>query len=511
MADLRRGISKTGMMILGTGGVIGTGALFGSTGMAADAGPALVVSWLVAGFIYACIGVNYIDLGIRYPEAGGPARYSLYTHGRLTNLITSVASLVWYVFIPPIEAVAVVEGLSHFDPGLLHSDGTPSTAGALVAFGLILLFVPLNYFGIQAFHHLTNLIGGLKIVIYLALAIGVAVTLGHAANFTAYHGFMPLGAAGILAAVPIAMFAFGGIRVIPDFAEEANNPRDLRISIIISLIGQTLIYTLFGVAFVLGLDWSRLGVGTGAWGSLGSVAGNPFVLISTSRGVEILLILAIVVAIIGPFGDGYVYQGAGARVLMATGRSGFGPARLKEVSERHGIPLWSLLALSALGAVITLLTAPVPTIYTLINDAVVAGYLGFASVPVSMLVAKGRDRSVAATVIGALGFAGASLIVYWSGWPSVPYGLLVVAVVAVVIAVFSKVTDASRALWYIVYAAFLALMAYIGSVGARDVVSFGIGTAIVIVVSVGVFLPWAFRSRLATPVAEAQVTAGSAG
>ena len=141
----------------------------------------------------------------------------------------------------------------------------------------------------------------------------------------------------------------------------------------------------------------------------------------------------------------------------------------------------------------------------------VAGYLGFASVPVSMLVARGRNRSVAATVIGALGFAGASLIVYWSGWPSVPYGLLVVAVVAVVIAVFSKVTDASRAIWYIVYAAFLALMTYIGSVGARDVVSFGIGTAIVIVVSVGVSLPWAFRSRLTTPVAESQTQVRSAG
>jgi amino acid transporter len=340
--------------------VIGTGALFGSTGMAADAGPALIVSWLVAGVIYAFIGVNYIDLGIRYPEAGGPARYSLYTHGGFTNLITSVASLVWYVFIPPIEAVAVVEGLTYFDPGLLNASGTPSTAGALVAFGLVVLFVPLNYFGIELFHRLTNVVGGFKIVVYLAVAIGVAVALGHLSSFTRYHGFLPFGTAGVLAAVPVAMFAFGGIRVLPDFAEEADDPKDLKVSIIVSLIGQAAIYALFGLAFVLAINWKRLGIHAGAWGKLGSVAGNPFVLLSTNRGVEVILVLAVLVAIIGPFGDGYVYQGAGARVLMALGRSNFGPSQLKKVSERHGIPVWGLLALAVLGSVITLLTAPVP-------------------------------------------------------------------------------------------------------------------------------------------------------
>jgi amino acid transporter len=498
MADLRRGISKTGVLILGTGGVVGTGALFGSTGMAASAGPALVVSWIVASIIYSFIGVNYIDLGIRYPEAGGPCRYSLYTHGRFTNLITSISSLVWYVFIPPIEAVAVVEGLTYFDPSLLNSSGTPSTAGALVAFGLIVIFVPLNYFGIQFFHRLTNALGGLKLVIYLLLAAGVIIFLGHGSAFTRYHGFAPFGFSGILAAVPVAMFAFGGIRVLPDFSEELSDAKDLKVSIIVSLIGQAIIYTLFGLAFVMAIDWSKLGVGKGIWGKLGTVSGNPFVLLTTHRDVVVLLVLAVVVAIIGPFGDGYVYQGAGSRVLLAIGRSGYGPNRLKEVSERHGIPVWGLLSLAGLGAVITLLTAPVPTIYTLINDAVVAGYLGFASVPISMLAVRGRNRSLAATIVGAAGFAGASLVVYWSGWPSVPYGLVVTAVLIAIFAVVSDVGDWAAGVWYVVYAAFLLLMAAIGSVGYKDVVSFDLGTVIVIVVSVVVFLPWAVRSRLAS-------------
>ncbi|MDA8062183.1 MAG: hypothetical protein M0T80_07085, partial [Actinomycetota bacterium] len=60
----------------------------------------------------------------------------------------------------------------------------------------------------------------------------------------------------------------------------------------------------------------------------------------------------------------------------------------------------------------------------------------------------------------------------------------------------SDVGDWAGGIWYVVYAAFLLLMAAIGSVGYKDVVSFDLGSAIVVVVSVVVFLPWALRSRL---------------
>jgi amino acid transporter len=81
------------------------------------------------------------------------------------------------------------------------------------------------------------------------LAAAVAIVLSHGVNFTDYGGFAPFGASGVLAAVPVAMFAFGGIRVLPDFAEEVRDPKHLRSTILVSVIGQSLIYILFHISY----------------------------------------------------------------------------------------------------------------------------------------------------------------------------------------------------------------------------------------------------------------------
>ncbi len=496
--DLNRGLSRWGFVVLGIGGTIGTGALFSSVGMGADAGPALIIAWVIGALIYLFVGFTYMDMSARFPEAGGPARYALYTHGGLTNLLNAVGSLIWYMFIPPIEALATVEGLAHFDAGLLNSSGDPTISGSLVAVGLMLIFVPCNYFGIRVFHWITNVMGGAKIVFYVVLAAGTALALSHGVNFSHYGGFAPFGASGVLAAVPVAMFAFGGIRVLPDFAEEVGNTKHLRSTIFVSVVGQSLIYILFGVAFVGALSWSRLKVTPGHWSGLSGVSGNPFVLLTSHHGLPLLLGLAIVVAISGPFVDGYVYQGAGSRVLMAMGRSGSVPSIFRR-TDRHSIPLAALLLITVVGAIIAFLSAPVPTIYSLINDSVVAGYISFAVTPIAMLALrrqKGVPISTWTWVVAAIGFAGAAEIVYWSGWPSVPYAVILSAVLVLVIGVATRAREWTRSLWYVGWVLFLTLMAGIGSVGQASVVPFVWSTVIVAVVSVAVFLPWGLRSRL---------------
>jgi amino acid transporter len=496
--ELRRGIGRPGFIVLGIGGLIGTGALFSGVGMAAVAGPAMILAWVIGAIIYAFVGFTYMDMSARFPEAGGPARYALYTHGEGTNLINAVGSLIWYVFIPPIEALATVEGLAHFDTGLLNAKGDPTIAGSLVAVGLMVVFVPCNYFGIRAFQWITNALGGAKILLYVALAAAVAIVLSRGVNFTRFGGFAPFGASGVLAAVPVAMFAFGGIRVLPDFAEEVRDPKHLRSTILISVIGQSLIYILFGVAFIGALSWSKLGVKAGHWGSLTAVSGNPFILLTTHRSVAVLLGLAIVVGILGPFVDGYVYQGSGSRVLMAMGRSGSMPKSMRQ-TDRHAIPLAALLVITVIGAIIAFLAAPVPTIYSLINDSVVAGYISFAVTPIAMLALrrqKGQRISPFAAVTAGVGFAGASLIVYWSGWPSVPYAVILSAILVLVIAIVTKTSDWTKAIWYVAWVAFLTLMAGIGSVGKANVISFDWSTVIVAVASIALFLPWGVRSRL---------------
>jgi len=180
------------LVILGISGAVGTGVLFSSAGMSALAGPGVILAWVLGSIFYTFVGLTYVELSRVYPEAGGPSRYAIYSHGKVTNLINAMADLIWYLFIPPIEALAVVEGLDYFYPSLISSSGVPTTEGVLIGVAILLLFVPFNYFGVKFFGKSTLIGGGVKLILYLAVALGVIALSFIPSNFTAYGGFSSL-------------------------------------------------------------------------------------------------------------------------------------------------------------------------------------------------------------------------------------------------------------------------------------------------------------------------------
>ena len=514
--ELRRRLGFWDLIVLGIAGAVGTGVLFSNAGMAALAGPGVIVAWIVGAIFYFFIGLTYADLGALYPEAGGPSRYSLYTHGRVTNLVNSFSDLIWYLFIPPIEALATAEGINYFYPHLVSGSGGPTTLGAVVGAILLLIFLPFNYYGINLFRNSTNLLGGVKLVIYLLVAVGF-LSLGHFGNLNLHGvGFMPFGIGGIFAAIPLAMFAFGGIRVLPDYAEETTEPRTIRKSIITTVIGQTIIYVLFAIAFVVSVRWSAFGIKTGAWASATRLPGNPFLALAGKIHSGWLLILTVIIAILGPFVTGYIYQGGGSRVMLAMGRSGVLSQKVRAISERYRIPGPALIVFTVVGIIVAYIAAPLPSIYQLISDAVVAGYIGFAVNPVAVMALSRQghqDRVRSSGVISVLAFAAAALIAFWSGWPSVPYAAAILAVLSLGFGLYYRVGDHFKnAVWYMVWILFITAMTYVGSVGRLTVIPFGWASVVVAVVSVALFLPWGVASRLEqvsrAPQEEAQPSAG---
>ena len=501
-ATLHRELTQRDLIIIGIGGAVGTGVLFGTAGMTAIAGPGVIVAWLIGGLMYLTVGLTYIDLNRLYPEEGGPSRYSLYTFGPITNMINALCDIIWYLFIPPIEALGVVEGLNYFYPHFVNSAGNPTLLGAILGVFFMLLFFPFNYFGVRGFAKSTNLLGGIKLLIYLVVALGF-ISFGHFSNFTSYGGFAPFGISSIFLAIPLGMFAFGSLRVIPDYAEEVKDIKVISRAILWSLIGQTTLYILYGVALVAALDWKNVKVAVGHWAGLTSIPGNPFLVMAGNSNVAWLISLVIIIAIIGPFVTGYIYQGGGSRILFAMGRSKILSRKMTTLSKDHGIPVKSLIVTTVIGIIVAFIAAPAPSIYALLGDAVVAGYLGFAVNPPIMIALRkqgttGYFRSLwVSRIIAVLAFASASLIVYWSGWPSVPYASVLVLFLAIVFGVTNSVNkNFVNSIWYIAYIVFLSFMTYIGSEGALHLLSFGWGSAIVILVSVLIFLPWGVASRL---------------
>jgi len=98
------------------GGIIGSGWLFGALYGAQVAGPASLISWVIAGVAVALVSLVLIELGASRPEVGGSVRWPLYANGRIVG--TTFGWTVILGLVSDTEVLAVTTYLSHYWPWL---------------------------------------------------------------------------------------------------------------------------------------------------------------------------------------------------------------------------------------------------------------------------------------------------------------------------------------------------------------------------------------------------------
>src|SRR2546426_2987981 len=107
-AGLRRSVGFYGLVFVSLGSIIGSGWLLGALNAAQVAGPASVLSWVLAACMLALLALTYAELGATYPVAGGSARFPYYSHGPIAGFTAGWASWLQAVFIAPIEVLAAI-------------------------------------------------------------------------------------------------------------------------------------------------------------------------------------------------------------------------------------------------------------------------------------------------------------------------------------------------------------------------------------------------------------------
>src|SRR6478736_573597 len=105
-AHLRRTIGFWGLMFVSLGSIIGSGWLLGALNAAKVAGPASLISWVLAAAMLAVLALIHAELGAAYPVAGGTARFPLFAFGRVAGFIAGWSSWIQAVAIAPIEVEA---------------------------------------------------------------------------------------------------------------------------------------------------------------------------------------------------------------------------------------------------------------------------------------------------------------------------------------------------------------------------------------------------------------------
>jgi APA family basic amino acid/polyamine antiporter len=276
-SELKRTLGPVNLVLLGIGCIIGAG-IFVRTGNAAalHAGPAVMLSFVVAGLVCACAGLCYAELSSTLPVSGSAYTYSYTTLGEFAAWIMGALLLLEYGLAASVVAVGwsgyVVSLLGDF--GLLippeftgpmnHTttlkDGTTlTTLFNVPAFLVTLVLACLLTIGISESSQVNNVIVAIKVTVIVAfIVIGGYKVLTHLPELSQnWVPFIPenegegkFGWEGVFRAASIVFFAYIGFEAVSTAGQEAKNPKkDMPIGIIGSLLVCTVLYML--VAAVL--------------------------------------------------------------------------------------------------------------------------------------------------------------------------------------------------------------------------------------------------------------------
>jgi APA family basic amino acid/polyamine antiporter len=258
--SLKRTLGPVNLVALGIGAIIGAG-LFSLTGIAAaeNAGPAVVLSFVVAAIGCAFAGMCYSEFSTMIPIAGSAYTYAYATMGELLAWIIGWDLVLEYA----VGAATVSVSWSSYVVKLLHMlgielpaslvncpfDMTPGIIN-LPAVLIICVISTLLIIGIQESARVNGVIVAIKVVIVIVV---IAVGFGYV-NRANYHPFIPpntgkfgeFGLSGVMRAAAVVFFAFIGFDAVSTAAQEARKPqRDMPIGIIGSLAVCTVLYVLF--------------------------------------------------------------------------------------------------------------------------------------------------------------------------------------------------------------------------------------------------------------------------
>ncbi|WP_078656351.1 amino acid permease [Kitasatospora aureofaciens] len=369
---LRRSIGLWQLSAIGIGATIGTGIFFVLGSAVPQAGPAVILSFVVAAITAGLTALCYAEMASAIPVSGSSYSYAYATLGEGVAFGVGICLLMEYGVSASAIAVSWAEYLNKFLDlafGLRIPEQLSGAPGGGHWFNLpALLLVAMVCFllvrGVSESAKVNAAMVGIKIVILL-LFIGVALTGFKSGNLTP---FMPLGIGGVQMAASSIFFSFIGMDAVSTAGEEVKNPRrTLPMAIIISLVVVTLLYILVALAGIGAQPWTEFdGQEAGLAQIMQNITGQSWPAMIFAVGAIISIFSVTLVVIYGQ-----------TRILYSMGRDGMLPKRFAQLSPRTGTPVWNTLVVGvgvgALAAFIPLdVLADITSLGTLIAFSVVS-------------------------------------------------------------------------------------------------------------------------------------------
>lgn len=378
--DFRRVLGVWQLTAIGIGGIIGVGVfVLAGQQAAVNAGPAVAISFLIAGIASAAAALCYAEFAGLIPVTGSAYTYGYAVLGELPAWLIGWDLLLEYALIVAVVAI----GWSGYVQSLLDAAGMPlpvwaqgaigtgegrvfNVIAALVTLAVAALLVMRTEWGAR----FNTLIVAIK-VFAIVLVIGVGVFFIDPAN---WHPFVPervvgpdgvghYGYKGIATAAAVVFFAVFGYDTLTTAAEESKDPqRDLPRAVLLSL----------GVSMAFYLCVSMVLTGMVPYTGLNTDA--PVADAFKARGLGWIAGAISVSAVVGIASVLFAFMLGAARIWFALSRDGLLPGWFAKVHPRYGTPHRPTIALGAFTALVAGLL-PIGEVARLVNIGVLSAFI----------------------------------------------------------------------------------------------------------------------------------------
>uniref|UniRef100_A0A674MRV9 Solute carrier family 7 member 4 n=1 Tax=Takifugu rubripes TaxID=31033 RepID=A0A674MRV9_TAKRU len=268
--SLKRCLSTLDLTLMGVGGMVGSG-LYVLTGTVAKeiVGPAIIISFIFAGFASLLAAFCYAEFGARIPKTGSAYMFTYVSVGEiwafligwnviLENMIGGAATArAWSGYLDSIFNHAI----QNYTETHIMQWNVPFLAHYpdILAAGILLFAMFFISFGVQVSSYLNHIFSTISMVV-IAFILIFGFVLAEPANWSPKEGgFAPFGLSGILAGSATCFYAFVGFDVIASSSEEAKNPQKaIPIATAISLGLAAAAYILVSTVLTLMVPWHSL-------------------------------------------------------------------------------------------------------------------------------------------------------------------------------------------------------------------------------------------------------------
>ena len=332
---LHKDLTKGQIIMISLGGAIGT-SLFLSSGIAlGHAGPSVLVSYVIAGFIAVAMVFSLSEMAVVHPTAGSFGTYAETYLNPWAGFVVRYTYWFAQVITTGFEAVAAGIYMTYWFPG------APVWIWS-IGFAVVVIYV--NSRSVGNFGTVEYWLAFIKVTaIVLFIALGAARILGLGVKPVGLHnlyqlpgGFFPHGLKGMWMAVILGMLSFVGIEVVAVTSGETPHPEKVIPAALRTMAVRLFLFYVLALGVVAAIiPWTETGAGV-------AVAQSPFVKILSQTGIRnaagLMNFVIISAALSGMNTNVYLCS----RMLFSLARGGYAPRALGRLS-RSGAPVMATL------------------------------------------------------------------------------------------------------------------------------------------------------------------------